>query len=472
MEEEGRLSDPRLRDNFIERVFAYRRLREMFVGRWTTGALVKFHTAHKLTLLAHSPAAYKTLGQLVAHAAERPRAEVQAAYEEAFMRGMGTMATPRKHVNVLQHMLGYFRDVLDDDSRAELAQSIADYQKEILPLVVPVTLFRHHVRRCGISVSRRPDLPGAAPEGADAQEPRVEGLSQALGLWAFGTRRTGVTSMSRRRLFERLSHEAAPSRARACARRRNRSWRRRHRNRPRRPAAPATPAPWYAQISVNGLVSASYVGNVNSPSSGTNQFRVFDTRSDTFALDVAELVVQRSVSAPGDAGFRVDLTFGSLIPKVTAAAGLFRDENGVAGSFDLQQAYFSYIAPAGRGLRIDAGKFTTYLGYEVIEGYDGYNDNHSHSFLFGYAQPITHTGLRVSYPFSGAVSAQVYRGQRLGQRRRQQHRQVDRRAARAHAVAARCRCSSATWAVPSRRTRTRTCVTPSTSWRRSRPRRP
>jgi uncharacterized protein YbgA (DUF1722 family)/uncharacterized protein YbbK (DUF523 family) len=151
VEEEGRLSDPRLRDNFIERVFAYRRLREVFVGRWTTGALVKFHTAHKLTLLAHSPAAYKTLGQLVARAAERPRAEVQAAYQDAFMRGMGTMATPRKHANVLQHMLGYFRDVLDDDSRVELAQSIADYQEELLPLVVPVTLFRHHVRRCGIA---------------------------------------------------------------------------------------------------------------------------------------------------------------------------------------------------------------------------------------------------------------------------------------------------------------------------------
>ncbi len=151
VEEEGRLCDPRLRDNFIERVFAYRRLRDMFAGRWTTGALVTFHTAHKLTLLAHAPAVYKALGQIVAHAAERPRAEVQAAYEEAFMRGMGTIATPRKHVNVLQHMIGYFRDVLDDDSRAELAQSIADYKEEILPLVVPVTLFRHHVRRCGIS---------------------------------------------------------------------------------------------------------------------------------------------------------------------------------------------------------------------------------------------------------------------------------------------------------------------------------
>ena len=171
---------------------------------------------------------------------------------------------------------------------------------------------------------------------------------------------------------------------------------------------PAEPAPWYKQISVNGLVSASYVGNFNSPPSGTNQFRVFDVRADSLTLDVAELVVQRSVSAPGEAGFRVDLTFGSLVPKVTAAAGLFRDDNGVAGSFDLQQAFLSYVAPAGRGLRIDAGKFTTYLGYEVIEGYDGYNDNHSHSFLFGYAQPITHTGVRISYPFSAAVSAQLY----------------------------------------------------------------
>jgi hypothetical protein len=173
-------------------------------------------------------------------------------------------------------------------------------------------------------------------------------------------------------------------------------------------AVPAASAPWYAQISVNGLVSASYVGNFNSPPSGTNQFRVFDARADTFALDVAELVVQRSVTAPGDAGFRVDLTLGSSVSKVTAAAGLFRDESGEAGDLDLQQAFVSYVARAGRGLRIDAGKFTTYLGYEVIEGYDGYNDNHSHSFLFGYAQPITHTGVRLSYPFSAGVSAQLY----------------------------------------------------------------
>ena len=151
VEEEGRLSDPRLRDNFVERVFAYRRLRDMWAARWTTGTLVRFHTAHKLTLLAHSPATYTALGQLVAQASTRPRGDVRADYEAGFMRAMATLATPRKHVNVLQHMLGYFRKVLDDESRTELAQSITDYQEGLLPLVVPITLFRHHVRRCGIA---------------------------------------------------------------------------------------------------------------------------------------------------------------------------------------------------------------------------------------------------------------------------------------------------------------------------------
>jgi uncharacterized protein YbgA (DUF1722 family)/uncharacterized protein YbbK (DUF523 family) len=151
VEEEGRLSDPRLRDNFVERVFAYRRLRDLFAGRWTTGALVRFHTAHKLTLLAHSPDAYRALGRLVAGAAALPRGEVKAEYESVFMKGLTTLATPRKHVNVLQHMLGYFRKVLDDASRSELGMAVADYQKGLVPLVVPLTLFRHHVRRCGVA---------------------------------------------------------------------------------------------------------------------------------------------------------------------------------------------------------------------------------------------------------------------------------------------------------------------------------
>jgi len=150
VEEEGRLSDPRLRENFVERVFAHRRLTALFAGRWTVGALVRFHAAHKLTLLAHSPSGHQSLGRLVAQAASTPRAEVRGHYEEGFMRALAVMATPRRHVNVLQHMLGYFRGKLDDGSRKELADAIADYQQGLVPLVVPITLLRHHVRRCAI----------------------------------------------------------------------------------------------------------------------------------------------------------------------------------------------------------------------------------------------------------------------------------------------------------------------------------
>ncbi len=91
--------------------------------------------------------------------------------------------------------------------------------------------------------------------------------------------------------------------------------------------------------------------------------------------------------------------------RVTAAAGLFRDEAGEAGDFDVRQAFASYIAPVGKGLRVDVGKFATHVGYEVSDGYDGFNDNHSRGLLFGYAEPITHTGVRLSYPFGAHVSA-------------------------------------------------------------------
>jgi Putative beta-barrel porin-2, OmpL-like. bbp2 len=175
------------------------------------------------------------------------------------------------------------------------------------------------------------------------------------------------------------------------------------------PPAASTPpqTPWYQTISLNGLVSTSYVVNFNSPASRTNQFRIFDTDERTFTLDVVELVVQRPVSKPGDAGFRVDMAFGSSVPHVTAALGLFRDLSGRAGDFDVQQAFLSYVAPVGRGVRLDAGKFVTHVGYEVIESYDRFDDNHSRGLLFGYAEPFTHTGLRVSYPVTDVVSAQV-----------------------------------------------------------------
>ena len=146
VEEEGRLTDPRLRDNFVERVFAYWRLRGLFSGRWDRGALVRFHTAHKLILMAHSPEAYQRLGRLVAGAKGTSRTVLERSYTEAFMTALAAIATPRRHTNVLQHMTGYFKKLLDQASRAELLATIDDYGRGLVPLVVPITLLRHHVR--------------------------------------------------------------------------------------------------------------------------------------------------------------------------------------------------------------------------------------------------------------------------------------------------------------------------------------
>ena len=150
VEEEGRLNDPRLRENFIERVFAYRRLAHLFGTRWSMGHVVRFHTVHKLTLMAHQPQAYQRLGRVVASGKSMDRREFQDAYSSAFMAALGVIATPRRQANVLQHMLGYFKDSLDRESRAELLALIEDHACGRVPLVVPLTLFRHHIRRYGV----------------------------------------------------------------------------------------------------------------------------------------------------------------------------------------------------------------------------------------------------------------------------------------------------------------------------------
>ena len=151
VEEEGRLGDPRLRDNFVERVFAYQRLRTLFGRRWNHHDLVRFHTAHKLTLMAHSPKAYSALGRLVANAGKRSRSRVEQEYEGGFMQALSVVATPGRHANVLQHMVGYFKKSLDADARQELLGLIEDHRRERVPLVVPITLMKHHVRRQGVA---------------------------------------------------------------------------------------------------------------------------------------------------------------------------------------------------------------------------------------------------------------------------------------------------------------------------------
>lgn len=151
LEEEGRLGDPALRENFVERVFAYWRLRRLFAARWSAADVVRFHTAHKLLLLAHAPEAYRALGRLVADAHETPRRDFERLYVDGFMGALARPATVRRHTNVLQHMAGYFKNSLDAASKRELAETIDDYRRGLVPLIVPLTLLRHHVRVHGVT---------------------------------------------------------------------------------------------------------------------------------------------------------------------------------------------------------------------------------------------------------------------------------------------------------------------------------
>jgi hypothetical protein len=158
---------------------------------------------------------------------------------------------------------------------------------------------------------------------------------------------------------------------------------------------------WFNDLAVNAFVSTAYEYNGNRPTAGATSFRVFDFNDNSFNLDVAEVVVQIAASKPNDAGFRVDFAAGNSIPQITKT----QDQN--AAQFDLQQAFASYIVPVGSGLRFDVGKYVTHMGYELIEGYDGYNDNYSRSILFGYAIPFTHSGVKASYAFSSKVAGMV-----------------------------------------------------------------
>lgn len=172
--------------------------------------------------------------------------------------------------------------------------------------------------------------------------------------------------------------------------------------------ATAPESRWWRQITTDGYLSLSYTHNQNQPDPAINQFRVFDFNDHEPQLDVAQLVIQRAATAPNQFGFRFDLLAGSGVPEITAAYGLFRNcRTEIAHHVDIPQLYVRYVLPVGKGLSIDVGKFVTHMGYEVIGGYDGYNDNFSRSFIFGYGIPFTHTGVRTSYTFNNRISASV-----------------------------------------------------------------
>lgn len=147
VEEEGRLHDAAIRENFIERIFTLRRWREIRNLKSGRGALVDFHTRHKLLLLSHSTKLYQAMGKLVAGQKNMAMQELRSQYEAWLMEALKLKTTPKKNTNVLQHMMGYFREQLSADEKKELLEIIDHYQKGLLPLIVPVTLIGHYVRK-------------------------------------------------------------------------------------------------------------------------------------------------------------------------------------------------------------------------------------------------------------------------------------------------------------------------------------
>ena len=150
LEEEGRLCDPLLRLNFLERVFCRHRWRR-FLRDPAPARLVEFHTVHKLILRSHQETGYRELGRIVANQDESPFEEVLSRYGTLLHRTLAKKPTVKAHVNVLQHVLGYLKDVLDPTEKQELLEGIEDYREGLVPRIVPVRLLRMQIEKHGIT---------------------------------------------------------------------------------------------------------------------------------------------------------------------------------------------------------------------------------------------------------------------------------------------------------------------------------
>lgn len=150
-EDEGRLNDPDLRENFVERVFTLWRFRQAMRARPTLATLMTFHARNKLLIQSHHETRMREMGRELAGLTARTARAYIPSYEAKLMRALKTLATVRKHTNILQHMLGYLRDDVDEADRRELAGLIEDYHRELVPLIVPATMLRHYVVKHGIA---------------------------------------------------------------------------------------------------------------------------------------------------------------------------------------------------------------------------------------------------------------------------------------------------------------------------------
>jgi uncharacterized protein YbgA (DUF1722 family)/uncharacterized protein YbbK (DUF523 family) len=151
VEDEGRLNSPLLRENFLERLFVFRRWRDFIEEDGSLGGLVSFHANHKLLLMAHSPQTLAQLGKLVANPKKLPRKDLFSSYLTTLMEGLKLVATTKKNTNVLLHIVGYFKTSLSPEEKKEVLETIENYHRGFIPLVVPVTLLQHFVRKFDVA---------------------------------------------------------------------------------------------------------------------------------------------------------------------------------------------------------------------------------------------------------------------------------------------------------------------------------
>lgn len=150
VEDEGRLHDPQIRENFIDRVFCLHRYRSQLQSPGDMRQLIAFHSVHKYQLMAHSPSKLKEMGQFVAHGKKMTPKKRVEGYESLLLMALKHKTSLAKHQNVMQHMMGYLKNQLSNDEKREIEDIIGQYRAGHIPLIVPVTLIQHFVRKYNI----------------------------------------------------------------------------------------------------------------------------------------------------------------------------------------------------------------------------------------------------------------------------------------------------------------------------------
>jgi len=147
VEEEGRLNDPKLRETFIEQIFTLNQWRETLSKKKSMKNLIDFHAKNKLLIMSHSPNHSRMMGKRIAQGETLPLKDVFTQYEILLIWALSLKTTLKKNINVLQHIMGYFKKQLSPDEKQELLEIIEQYRQEHVPLIVPVTLLNHYVRK-------------------------------------------------------------------------------------------------------------------------------------------------------------------------------------------------------------------------------------------------------------------------------------------------------------------------------------